>query len=493
MPYSYANYTGNGVASQYLIPCPYLAQSHIHVFVAGVELTLGVDFTIDTGTNKVVLSVAPANAALVNVRRITPRATSERTVDFASGAGLKEEDLDNSALQSLYIQQELLDDNESTLRGRVEDGSVTTLPDKAARANKALAFDGSGQPVVVTKESLVLGGTDAASAAASAAQGYRDEAQTFRNSAETHKNTAGSSASAATASAVAAAASAASASSVLSASVAKAGSTMTGALVLSGNATAALQAVPKQQAESIANSFAQGRAGDAGAFTFRNRIINGNGSVNQRGYVSGTATSGANQYTLDRWRVVTSGQNLTFSTSGITTTMTAPAGGVEQVIEGAWNNGAAHVISWTGTATCTVNGVAILSGYYFTVAAGSNITVRFSSGTFTNVQVESGTIPTPFELRPPGVELALCQRYYQTGEFFWSGNTTNTATYTAQAELKVTMRTTPTVTAAHVTASNFPSSPGVLSLSSNHVRESRISNGTGTSFFATSYAASAEL
>jgi hypothetical protein len=35
---------------------------------------------------------------------------------------------------------------------------------------------------------------------------------------------------------------------------------------------------------------------------FRNVIINGNPTINQRGYVSGAATSGANQYTLDRWQ-----------------------------------------------------------------------------------------------------------------------------------------------------------------------------------------------
>jgi hypothetical protein len=39
----------------------------------------------------------------------------------------------------------------------------------------------------------------------------------------------------------------------------------------------------------------------------RNLVINGNFAINQRAYVSGAATSGANQYTLDRWRVVTSG------------------------------------------------------------------------------------------------------------------------------------------------------------------------------------------
>ncbi|MES2714062.1 MAG: hypothetical protein V4653_20975, partial [Pseudomonadota bacterium] len=68
---------------------------------------------------------------------------------------------------------------------------------------------------------------------------------------------------------------------------------------------------------------------------FRNLIINGNFNINQRAYVSGVATVGANQYTLDRWRVVTSGQNLTFAASGNGNLVTAPAGGVEQVVEGA--------------------------------------------------------------------------------------------------------------------------------------------------------------
>ena len=47
---------------------------------------------------------------------------------------------------------------------------------------------------------------------------------------------------------------------------------------------------------------------------FRNRIINGVGTaagcINQRVYVSGTATTAANEYTIDRWRVVTLGQSL---------------------------------------------------------------------------------------------------------------------------------------------------------------------------------------
>jgi hypothetical protein len=129
----------------------------------------------------------------------------------------------------------------------------------------------------------------------------------------------------------------------------------------------------------------------------RNLIINGSGRINQRGYVSGTATAGANKFTLDRWFVVTSGQNLTFTGTDAGRVMTAPAGGVAQVIEGVDIEGCTAVINWTGTATCTVGGVARAKGDTFTLTANTNVTVTFYSGTFSDVQLERGSIVTPFE------------------------------------------------------------------------------------------------
>lgn len=145
----------------------------------------------------------------------------------------------------------------------------------------------------------------------------------------------------------------------------------------------------------------------------RNLLINGNLAINQRGYVSGTATSGANQYTLDRWRVVTSGQSLVFTASGNGNSMTAPAGGVEQVIEGANIGGGTYVLGWTGTATATVNGTARAKGATFTLPANTDATVRLIGGTASLVQLEPGGTVTPFEHRSIGLELALCQRYFE--------------------------------------------------------------------------------
>jgi hypothetical protein len=146
--------------------------------------------------------------------------------------------------------------------------------------------------------------------------------------------------------------------------------------------------------------------------TGRNLIINGSGRINQRGYVSGTATTGANQFTLDRWFVVTSGQNLAFTGNDSRRVMTAPAGGVRQVVEGSNIVAGDYVLNWFGTASATVNGVARTKGQVFTLTANTNVVVAFSGGTFSDVQLERGTVATPFEWRSIGQELALCQRYY---------------------------------------------------------------------------------
>lgn len=176
----------------------------------------------------------------------------------------------------------------------------------------------------------------------------------------------------------------------------------------------------------------------------RNLIINGNFAVNQRGYVSGAATSGANQYTLDRWRVVTSGQNITFSASANGRIVTAPAGGMEQVIEGANIVGGTYNISWTGTATCTVDGVAKTSGASFTLTAGTDATVRFTSGTVSLVQVEPGTATTAFEQRNYPAELLLCGRYFRPWEVGYSDATATSSTRYGFTQFPE-MRTTPTV------------------------------------------------
>ena len=148
-----------------------------------------------------------------------------------------------------------------------------------------------------------------------------------------------------------------------------------------------------------------------GAIGRKNLIINGDFQVNQRGVSSGHTASGANEYTLDRWKILTSGQSITW-TGTYSKTVTVPAGGFTQIIEGLSIRTGTYVISWTGTATCTVDGISKSSGDTFTLTEGTNCTVTFSSGTVANVQVEQGDAASQFESRSYGEELALCQRYF---------------------------------------------------------------------------------
>ncbi len=224
---------------------------------------------------------------------------------------------------------------------------------------------------------------------------------------------------------------------------------------------------------------------------FRNLLINGNFQLNQRGYVSGTNVGAANTYTLDRWRVVTSGENVTFTASGNGNQITAPAGGIEQVIEGINIGGGTYVLNWTGTATATVNGTARAKGESFTLPANTDATVRLIGGTASQVQLEPGSVPTPFEHRPIGAELALCQRYYIAGSFASTRFGRDVAAdkpSTVWADFPVTMRATPTTT-QDTTGSVGP----VTASASTRELMIRASTNIGDMAALASYTASAEL
>ena len=85
-----------------------------------------------------------------------------------------------------------------------------------------------------------------------------------------------------------------------------------------------------------------------------------------------------------------------------------------------WIQGSSRTLTSLGA---TVNGAARAKGESFTLTANTNATVRFSGGTVGLVQLEPGTVATPFEHRPYGAELALCQRYYEKGTFTTTGVT----------------------------------------------------------------------
>ena len=183
---------------------------------------------------------------------------------------------------------------------------------------------------------------------------------------------------------------------------------------------------------------------------FKNLIINGRKQVNQRGL-----TSTDNSYNQDRWRKA--GNNWFQGIEGINLI-----------------TGKTYTLSWEGTATAgyyignatssTINAqtftpIAKGGNINLTITSNQNLWIKFLSdstgSTFNFVQLEEGPVATPFENRPYGLELSLCQRYYQ--QIYKSGIThNNTYYYESAINLPVTMRVAPTATGTfNVTAGNL--------------------------------------
>lgn len=207
--------------------------------------------------------------------------------------------------------------------------------------------------------------------------------------------------------------------------------------------------------------------------SFRNRIINGDFRINQRGAASTSTAYAAGTYIMDRWKAGANGATLSFSTGGNgDVTVSITAGSLVQIIEGGlyMPEGGLYTLSWTGTALARFyqgSAPAFRSGpITIGIGANANTAVEFSTGTVTLAQFEPGTTATPFERRDD--ELRRCQRYYfayATGEvldlFSFLQNGTN---YIGMGfHLPVPMRVAPTVVLSVGTngtlASGMPSTP----------------------------------
>ena len=232
---------------------------------------------------------------------------------------------------------------------------------------------------------------------------------------------------------------------------------------------------------------------------FRNRIINGSFNFWQRG-TSTTATG--NTYLADRWlsacstggtvsretsslptgsryawKFVASAsnsflqmgqqieyencidlQNTTVSISFMARAVTANAGSTALIFRTRTIAGVDGVCLFTGTNvdstfTLTTSWTRYTVTRTLPVTFGS-LSLEFALGSHVSgdgimlaqVQIESGAVASPFEQRPIGAELALCQRYYEVVSFCPTGITYgsngDTRSWTSFA---VTKRATPTV------------------------------------------------
>ena len=203
-------------------------------------------------------------------------------------------------------------------------------------------------------------------------------------------------------------------------------------------------------------------------FGFRNELINGDFRINQRSYASGSALStsdGATPvgfgYSFDRWKATTSGTFLNFVSAPNGQQITISANGsIAQIIERQNIAAGTHTLSWIGTATARVYNVGATAPAYaaspvtVSLDGTANVIVEFtavtSPQTLNLVQLEQGGRQTSFEYRPIGVELGLCQRYYQVFEarkLNAEGYApASSYGYYSEVDWKVEMRVAPVVT-----------------------------------------------
>jgi hypothetical protein len=198
---------------------------------------------------------------------------------------------------------------------------------------------------------------------------------------------------------------------------------------------------------------------------FRNRLIDAGYTINQRGYVSGTALA-SGVYAHDRWKAGSGGCTYTFTqgSAGVPITITITAGSLQQVIEGAnMPEGGTYVLSWEGTAQARFNGGTYGSSPLAVtgIVAGANTTIEFDTGTVLKPQLEVGTQATSFEYRQYQQELALCQRYYYklkaTGgnAIFGVGYNESTTSHLTFTPFPVSMRTAPSALEQSGTAADY--------------------------------------
>jgi len=416
MAYSYNVYTGNGSQTQFPVAFGYIRREHVLATVAGSPAT----FTW-VNSSTIQMDTAPANGATVRVYRVTP--LSAPLVDFTDGATLIAADLDTNAKQSIYTQQEL-DDS-------LADGLAGVIP------------NGDKGDITTSVGGTVWTIDSGAITEAKVATGAITEAKVANGAVTTEK---------------------------LASVIAPTVSSLNGGPI-AGN---------------------------------RNRIINGAMAVDQRnaGAAQTFTAAAALAYNVDRWYgyctgANVTGQRITGATAGQfyyrftgAASVTAIGFGhrIEQLNSANFASSTATLsvdlansllttVTWTayyattadtfgtlasptrtqiatGTFTVTSTVTRYNTNISVPAAATTGIEIVFTvgaqtSGTWTvgNVQLEPGTVATPFERRIYGQELALCQRYYQAiSRIDWNPNAYAGGTPYFQLFYKVSMRTAATFT-----------------------------------------------
>ncbi len=426
--FSFVSYTGNGTTQTFNVPFQYISQAHVEVYIDGTLRTTGISWD---SASTIRLNPAPASGAEVRISRNTPKTVA--LVDFQDAGILTESSLDLNTRQGLLIVQEAFDEASNVISAavaaavaasQVAGRSVPTVsPSDIGRLLVGRAADSYGwsSNLSFNEGTGVLTASGFAGPLTGNVTGNLTGNVTGNLAGNVTGNLAGN-----------------------------VTGNVTGNLAGAAQVTVSTAGTSRLLVENTKATFSVDTVVpslNGGALAgMRNLIINGNPVINQRGYVSGTATTVANQYTLDRWRVVVSGQSLSWTDSAGIRTVIFPAGGGEQVIEAANNLGGVHTLSWTGTATATVNGTSVANGGQVTLTGNTDVTIRMSGGSGSMLQLEQGPVATPFERRHHGQERTLCERYFCAREAHARGSATGAGVVIeTPVYWQTTMRAVPTL------------------------------------------------
>ena len=149
-------YTGSAGVGPYAFNFEVLAQTDLAVYFNNTELTLTTDYTVSIsgdGTGSVTIVVGtnvPSTPTASDRITIVGDRTIQRTTDFTTGGPLFATSLnDEFDSQTIFVQQ-VLEQSDRSLRAPNTDPTTVNmvLPINTVRANKTLAFDANGDPVI---------------------------------------------------------------------------------------------------------------------------------------------------------------------------------------------------------------------------------------------------------------------------------------------------------------------------------------------------------
>ena len=143
-------YSGSAGVGPYSFTFEILTQTDVAVYKNSALLTLTTDYTVTINTNGTgSITLVSAATGADNITIVGDRGI-QRTTDFVTGGDLFANTL-NQELDALTIYSQQVDEKaERGLKAPVTDPTdiAMTLPAKASRAGKTLAFDANGNPVV---------------------------------------------------------------------------------------------------------------------------------------------------------------------------------------------------------------------------------------------------------------------------------------------------------------------------------------------------------